>query len=119
MAIVMSFKHWHHYLDGASNIKVFSDHQNLRSFMSQTQLNGRQTCWLIKLLPYNFQIFYRKGILNPIDSPSQQPDYLANTEEVNQTPVSQLLPTLSARIAYREQSSNSPIMGKNSRLKQD
>jgi hypothetical protein len=34
MAIVMSFEHWHHYLDGASNIEVFSDHQNLRSFMS-------------------------------------------------------------------------------------
>jgi hypothetical protein len=50
----MSFEHWCHYLDGALGTEVFSDHQNLKSFMSQTQLNGRQTCWLIKLLPYDF-----------------------------------------------------------------
>jgi hypothetical protein len=107
MAIIMSFKHWHHYLDGAS-IKVFSNHQNLRSFMSQTHLNRRQTYWLIKLLPYNFQIFYRKGALNPTDGPSRRLDYLVDTEEVDdQTPVSQLLPTLSCykvrsqRVAYK------------------
>jgi hypothetical protein len=98
MAIVMSFKHWHHYLNGAL-VEVFSDHQNLRSFMSQTQLNGRQTRWLIKLLPYNFRIFYRKGALNPADGLSRRPDYLADVEEVNnQTPVSQLLPTLSTQV---------------------
>jgi hypothetical protein len=34
MAIVMSVKHWHRYLDSASDVKVFSDHQNLKSFMS-------------------------------------------------------------------------------------
>jgi hypothetical protein len=70
-------------------------------------------------LPYNFQIFYRKGILNPVDSLLWWPDYLANAEEVDQIPVSQLLPALSVRIAYREQSLNSPIMGKNLRSKQD
>jgi hypothetical protein len=96
MAIVMSFEHWRHYLDGASDVEVFSNHQNLKSFMSQTQLNGRQTCWLIKLLPYDFRIFYRKGALNPADGPSRRPDYLADVEEVDLTLVSQLLPTLSA-----------------------
>jgi hypothetical protein len=88
MAIIMSFEHWHHYLDGASDVEVFSNYQNLKSFMSQTQLNGRQTCWLIKLLPYDFQIFYQKGILNPADGPLRRPDYLADAEEVNQMPVS-------------------------------
>jgi hypothetical protein len=102
MAIVMSFGYWCHYLDGASGIKVFSDHQNLRSFMSQTQLNGRQTRWLIKLLPYDFQIFYQKGILNPVDGLLRRPDYLVDAEEVDQMPVSQLLPALSVRIAHRE-----------------
>jgi hypothetical protein len=34
MAIVMSFEHWCHYLDSASDVEVFSDHQNLKSFMS-------------------------------------------------------------------------------------
>jgi hypothetical protein len=88
MAIVMSFEHWHHYLDSALDVEVFSNHQNLKSFMSQTWLNGRQTCWLIKLLPYNFQIFYRKGTLNPADSLLRRPDYLADAEEVDLTLVS-------------------------------
>jgi hypothetical protein len=30
----MSFKHWYHYLDGASDVEVFNNHQNLKSFMS-------------------------------------------------------------------------------------
>jgi hypothetical protein len=34
MAIVMSFEHWCYYLDGASDVEVFSNHQNLKSFMS-------------------------------------------------------------------------------------
>jgi hypothetical protein len=55
------------------------------------------------LLPYDFQIFYRKGALNPADGLSRRPDYLADTEEVNnQTPVSQLLPTLSTRVVPKE-----------------
>jgi hypothetical protein len=55
------------------------------------------------LLPYDFQIFYRKGALNPADGPSRRPDYLADAEEVDdQTPVSQLLPTLSARVVLEE-----------------
>jgi len=132
MAIVMSFEHWRHYLDGASDVEVFSDHQNLKSFMSQTRLNGRQTRWLIKLLPYDFRIFYRKGALNPADGPSRRPDYLADAEEVDLTPVSQLLPTLSARMTREESqeqslrpkmgSSNvgmSPITGENLGSKQD
>jgi hypothetical protein len=84
------------------------------------------------LLPYNFQIFYRKGTLNPADGPSRRPDYLADMEEVDLILVSQLLPTLSTRIAQEELqeqslrpkmgSSNirmSPITGKNLGSKQD
>jgi hypothetical protein len=77
-------------------------------------------------LPYNFQIFYQKGILNPADGLLRRLDYLADMEEVNQILVSQLLPTLLVRIAHQElekQSSKpkmgstkgiSPIIGKNS-----
>jgi RNase H-like domain found in reverse transcriptase len=76
LAIVASFEHWRHYLDGAVDTEVYTDHQNLKKFMEQTQLNGRQTRWLIKLLPYDFRLFYRKGTLNPADAPSRRPDYL-------------------------------------------
>jgi len=30
MAIVMSFRHWRHYLDGATETEVFSDQENLK-----------------------------------------------------------------------------------------
>jgi hypothetical protein len=42
MAIVMSFQQWRHYLEGSPEVEVWSDHENLKRFMSQTTLNGRQ-----------------------------------------------------------------------------
>ena len=103
LAIVKSFEHWRHYLDGAKGTEVYSDHQNLKDFMSQTKLNGRQTRWLIKLLPYDFRLFYRKGTLNPADGPSRRPDYLANNEEIDSTPASRLLPVLRDRLDQKEE----------------
>jgi transposase InsO family protein len=76
MAIVMSFRQWRHYLEGVPEIEVWSDHANLRRFMSQTVLNGRQARWLIQLAPYDFTIQYRRGSLNPADGPSRRPDYM-------------------------------------------
>jgi hypothetical protein len=71
--------------------------------MSQTKLKGRQTRWLIKLLPYDFRLFYRKGTLNPADGPSRRPDYLANNEEIDSTPASRLLPVLRDRLDQKEE----------------
>jgi hypothetical protein len=42
LAIVWSFKQWQHYLEGAPGIEVWSDHKNLKKFMSQTSLNVQQ-----------------------------------------------------------------------------
>ena len=58
MAIVMSFRQWRHYLEGVPEIEVWSDHANLKQFMSQMVLNGCQACWLIQLAPYDFTIQY-------------------------------------------------------------
>ncbi|KAJ5150800.1 uncharacterized protein N7482_010052 [Penicillium canariense] len=42
-AIISSFKHWRHYFKGSIYpIEVLSDHQNLRGFIRQTKLTGRQ-----------------------------------------------------------------------------
>jgi len=103
LAIVKSFEHWRHYLDGAIGTEVYSDHQNLKDFMSQTRLNGRQTRWLIKLLPYDFRLFYRKGTLNPADGPSRRTDYLASAKEVDSTPTTHLLPALRSRLNQKEE----------------
>ena len=103
MGIVKSFDHWRHYLDGAADVEVYTDHQNLKDFMSQTRLNGRQTRWLIKLLPYDFHLFYRKGTLNPADGPSRRPDYFV-TDEADDLPVAHLLPALRSRVMNIEPS---------------
>ena len=70
--------------------------------MSQTRLNGRQTRWLIKLLPYDFNIFYRKGALNPADGPSRRPDYLDGAEEIDDTPFTSRASCYGANVVHRE-----------------
>jgi hypothetical protein len=90
LAIVTSFEYWRHYLDSAVNTEVYTNYQNLKKFMEQTQLNSQQTQWLVKLLPYSFHLFYRKRSLNPADTSSRRPDYLDEVEEVSCIPVSTL-----------------------------
>ncbi|TAQ83095.1 hypothetical protein B7494_g8581 [Chlorociboria aeruginascens] len=85
MAIVCSFRHWRHYLQGAEPIEVWSDHENLTRFMKQVNLNGRQSRWLTYLMPYDFTIHYRKGSLNPADGPSRRPDYSDDRVSDNET----------------------------------
>ena len=41
MAIVIAFRYWRYYLEGTINIEVWSDHKNLKKFISQTTINGR------------------------------------------------------------------------------
>ena len=98
LAIVMSFKQWRHYLDGAPEIEVWSDHENLKDFMAQTVINGRQARWLLFLAPYDFRIYYRKGALNPADGPSRRPDYQLGPE-LDKSPVGKLMPSLQAKVA--------------------
>ena len=97
LAIVLSFKHWRHYLEGAPHVEVWSDHENLKRFMTQKTLNGRQARWLMHLAPYDFTIYYRKGKLNPADGPSRRPDYIS--EKVPDTAIAQLMPTLENKLA--------------------
>lgn len=98
LAIVWSFKQWRHYLEGASDIEVWSDHENLKRFMTQNTLNGRQARWLIQLAPHDFTIRYRKGKLNPADGPSRRPDYMDEVEGP-ETAIAKLMPTLQNKLA--------------------
>ena len=99
-AIVWSFQEWRHYLEGAPNIEVWLDHKNLKGFMKQKTLNGRQARWLLKLAPYDFTIHYRKGKLNPADGPSRRPDYV-DAAETPDTVVARLMPSLENKLACK------------------
>jgi hypothetical protein len=75
-AIVESFKHWRHYLEHApSTIRVLSDHNNLRYFMTTKELSPKQARWAEELARFDFEIEYKPGTENPADAPSRRPDY--------------------------------------------
>ena len=68
LAIVETFKTWHHYLEGAAyTIFVLTDHKNLKKFIETTRLSGRQIRWSQKLSRYDFKIDYRPGTKIPAD----------------------------------------------------
>ena len=103
LAIVESFKHWRHYLEG-STVEVLTDHHNLQAFMKQPKLNGRQARWCYYLTPYDFTIRWQAGSINPADAPSRRPDYIAGDEDASQQDTSRgLLATLEAKVARVQQ----------------
>lgn len=73
-AIVYSFKHWRQYLEGSRyQVEVLTDHHNLRLFMNQPKINGRQARWCLFLTPFDFVIHHRSGKTNPADGLSRTP----------------------------------------------
>ena len=104
MAIVESFKHWRHYLEGSKYpIEVLTDHHNLQGFMKQPRLNGRQARWCYYLTPYDFVVKWRSGLTNPADAPSRRSAMVPVGDEVQQDSSSELLATLEAKIARVQQ----------------
>ena len=76
LAIVMACKQWRHYLEGAKYpVRVLTDHNNLRHFLSTQPLSGRKARWWELLSGYHLSIDYRPGPQNPADGPSRRPDY--------------------------------------------
>ena len=100
-AIVLGFKNWRHYLQGSKHtVRVITDHNNLRYFMTTKELNAKQVRWAEKLAAFDFTIEYRKGTLNPADAPSRRPDIMKpeGTEDSNEA----FLPTLRNKLRNRE-----------------
>ena len=65
LGVVDAFEQWEVYLLGLPNtIEVFTDHQNLTSFMTTKKLNRRQVRWAETLAQFDFKITHRAGTLN-------------------------------------------------------
>ncbi|KAH9274082.1 hypothetical protein BASA83_003726 [Batrachochytrium salamandrivorans] len=65
LAIVDSFKHWRHFLQGGLHpVTVLCDHKSLEYFMSTKKLTRRQARWSLELSEYDFSITHRPGKLN-------------------------------------------------------
>ncbi|KAH9269148.1 hypothetical protein BASA83_008767 [Batrachochytrium salamandrivorans] len=82
LAVVESFKHWRHFLQGGLHpVTVLCDHKNLEYFMTTKKLTRRQARWSLELSEYDFSLTHRPGKLNGrADSLSRREDYKANTE---------------------------------------
>ena len=105
MAIWASFKHWRHYLEGASHtIRVLTDHNNLRYFMTTKSLTPRQARWAEALSAFDFEIEFKKGTSNPADGLSRRPDYEGSETKDG---VNLMLPTLQHKLRIHSKAINS------------
>ena len=60
--MVKSFKMWRLELASAADqVKVYTDHKNLKYLITIKQLNRRQARWAEFLSKFNFKIMYRPG----------------------------------------------------------
>lgn len=75
-AIIACFEEWRPWLMGTEvPTLVFSDHSNLKYFMTAQALSAKQAQWASFLSEFSFDILHIPGKLNPADPGSRRPDY--------------------------------------------
>ncbi|KAI7935956.1 hypothetical protein MJO29_015259 [Puccinia striiformis f. sp. tritici] len=75
LAVISAFEEWRAWLAGTRNpVLVFSDHANLRYFMTSKTLTPKQARWAAYLDSFNFRLIHVSGSANPADAPSRRPD---------------------------------------------
>jgi transposase InsO family protein len=111
LAIVESFKHWRHYLEGARSTQLLTDHANLQGFMTTKSLTRRQARWAEWLAVFDFSITHRPGKTNPADGPSRRPDYLVEGEASEVQSQERLLRQLQEKLALNEEEPHEPLRG--------
>ncbi len=77
LVIVKALQDWRPYLaDTEKSIQIYTDHKNLRNFVTTKQLNQQQVCWTEQLVNYKFQIHYKKDNKNDeADTLNKQSDH--------------------------------------------
>lgn len=80
--IVAAFEEWRTWLVGTNvPVAVFSDHTNLRYFMTFKKLTPRQVRWASYLSLFYFSILHTPGKQNPADPASRRPDYAPSSAD--------------------------------------
>ena len=80
LAIMHALAKFRRYLVG-NKFKVKTNHNNLRFFLEQKELNERQHKWVSKVQAYDFEIEYVKGKNNVVaDTLSRKPATLSLLE---------------------------------------
>ncbi|KAH9268441.1 hypothetical protein BASA84_000227 [Batrachochytrium salamandrivorans] len=85
LAVVESFKHWRHFLQGGLHaVTVLCDHKNLEYFMSTKKLTRRPSPLVSRLFRVRLTITHRSGKLNGRADPlSRRHDYKGEDDTSN------------------------------------
>jgi hypothetical protein len=85
LGIIRALEAWRHYLEGAKHeVEIWTDHQNLRYFMSAKKLNRRQARWALFLSRFNFHLIHKPGsLMKKADTLSRRPDHKRGVENDN------------------------------------
>lgn len=63
LAILMVVKQWHHFLI-VKHFVIKTDQQSLKHLLDQKMTTPLQQTWLAKLMGYDYEICYKKGVEN-------------------------------------------------------
>jgi len=85
LGIIRALEAWRHYLEGAKHeIDIWTDHQNLKYFMTAKKLNRRQARWALFLSRFNFHLTHKAGtLMKKADALSRRPDHKKGVENDN------------------------------------
>ena len=77
LAIVQALEEWRHFLEGTKHqFEIWTDHKNLKYFMTAKKLNWRQAWWLLLLARFDFLLHHRPGkTMGKLDTLSQRSDH--------------------------------------------
>ena len=72
-------------MEGAKHeIDIWTDHQNLKYFITAKKLNCRQACWALFLSRFNFHLTHKAGtLMKKADALSRQPDHKKGVKNNN------------------------------------
>jgi len=62
LAIICTLKEWRHFLEGAIHlVEIWTDHKNLKYFMTAKKLNRHQAHWSLHLARFDFLLHHCPG----------------------------------------------------------
>ena len=85
MGIMRALEAWRHYLEGCKHrIEIWTDHRNLKYFMSTKKLNRRQARWALYLSRFDFHLEHKAGsLMAKADALSRRVDLKKEIESNN------------------------------------
>jgi len=77
LAIICVLEEWRHFLEGATHpVEIWTDHKNLKYFMTAKKLNRCQAYWSLHLAKFNFLLHHRPGhTMGKLDALSKRADH--------------------------------------------